>query len=134
MIKPNDTASVNEDNCIPVEEDKLKDEQRAELDKAMEMFRRECVKSFSAMRAGEVIKKFDFPAFQLLTEIQGENRMLDMVHQAMGYAFVSYAPVMSNTVHNAVIKTLSGGASQGYIGPCYQQLVRLISLLLHQLQ
>ena len=47
--------------------------------------------------------------------------MLDMVHQAVEHAFVSHAPVMSNTVHNAVIKMLSGGASQGYIGPCYQQ-------------
>jgi hypothetical protein len=47
--------------------------------------------------------------------------MLDMVHQAMGQAFVSHAPVMTNTMHNAVIKTLSEGSFQGYTGPCYQQ-------------
>jgi hypothetical protein len=47
--------------------------------------------------------------------------MLDMVHQAVGHAFVSHAPVMTNTVHNVVIKMLSEGAFQGYAGPCYQQ-------------
>lgn len=115
------TAEVSKDNYVPVEESKLKEEQKAELDKAMEMFKRECLKSFSATRAGEVIEKFDFPALQPLTEVQRENRMLDMVCQAMGHAFVNHAPVMTNTVHNAVIKTLSEGTYQGYTGPCYQQ-------------
>ena len=110
MTKPKDTASVIKDNCIPVEEDKLKEEQRVELNKAMEMFKRECHKSFSATRAGEVVKKFDFPTFQPLNEVQRENRMLDMVHQAVGHAFVSHAPVMTNNVHNAIIKMLSEGA------------------------
>lgn len=39
----------------------------------------------------------------------------------MGHTFASHALVMTNVVHNAVIKTLSEGASQGYAGPCYQQ-------------
>ena len=47
--------------------------------------------------------------------------MLDMVHQAVGQAFVNHAPVMTHTVHNAVIKTLGEGAIQGYTGPCYMQ-------------
>ena len=72
----------------------------------MEIFKRECLRSFSATRAGEVVKEFDFPALQSLTEVQRENRMLDMVHQAVGHAFVSHAPVMTNTVHNVMIKTL----------------------------
>jgi len=120
MSKSKDTAGISEENYVPIEEDKLKDEQKAELNKAMEMFKRECLKSFSATRAGEVVKKFEFPTFQPLTEVQREDRMLDMVHQAVGYAFVSHAPVMTNTVHNAVIKTLSESAFQGYTGPCYQ--------------
>jgi hypothetical protein len=108
------TTGVSEENYILVKEDKLKDEQRDELNKAMEMFKRECHKSFSATRAGEVVKKFDFPTFQPLNEVHRENRMLDMVHQAVGHAFVSYAPVMTNNVHNAMIKTLSEGTFQGY--------------------
>ena len=114
MSKAKDNASVSEDNYVPVKEDKLKDEQRDELNKATKMFKRECLKSFSATRAGEAVKKFDFPTLQSLTEVHRKNRMLDMVHQAVGHAFVSYAPVMTNNVHNAMIKTLSEGTFQGY--------------------
>jgi hypothetical protein len=46
--------------------------------------------------------------------------MLDIVHQTVGHAFVSHVPVMTNIVHNAVIKTLSDGMFQGHTGPSYQ--------------
>ena len=72
MIKPKD----GEENYIPVEEDKLKIEQKAELDKALEVYKREYLKSFSSTRSGEVVKKFDFPTLQPLTETQRENKML----------------------------------------------------------
>ena len=121
MTKPKDGSGVSEENYIPVEEDKLKDEQKAELDKALEAYKRECLKSFSATRGGEVVKKFDFPTLQPLTETQCENKMLDMVHQAVGHAFVNHALVMTHTVHNAVIKTLGESMFQGYSGPCYMQ-------------
>ena len=39
----------------------------------------------------------------------------------MGKGFVNLAPVMTHTVHNAVIKTLEEGALKGYTGPCYMQ-------------
>ena len=113
-------SNIGEDNYISVDKDKLKEEQKAELKKALEAYEQECLKSFSATRAGEVIKKFDFPTLQPLTEVQRENKMLDMVHQAVGHAFVSHAPVMTNIVHNAVIKTLNEGGFQGYTGPAYQ--------------
>ena len=106
---------------MPIEEDKLKDEQKTELAKALEAYKCECLKPFSATRSGEVVKKLDFPTLQPLTETQRENKMLDMVHQAVGQAFVNHAPVMTHTVHNAVIKTLGEGAFQGYTGPCYMQ-------------
>ena len=44
-----------------------------------------------------------------------------MVHQAVGQAFVSHAPVMTNSVHNVVVKTLHVGGFQGYTGSSYQQ-------------
>ena len=84
MTKPKDGSSVSEDNYIPVEEDKLKDEQKDELAKALEAYKHECLKSFGATRSGEVVKKFDFPTLQPMTEVQRENRILDMVHQAVG--------------------------------------------------
>jgi len=73
-----------------------------------------------------VIKKFDFPALQPLTEAQHENRILDMVHQAVGQAFVSHAPIMANCIHNDVVKTLHEGGLQGYRGPAYQQASHMV--------
>ena len=95
MTKPKDGSAVSEENYIPVEEDKLKE--KVELDKALEAYKRECLKSFSATRGCEVVKKFDFPTLQPLTETQCENKMLDMVHQAVGHAFVNHAPVMTHS-------------------------------------
>ena len=63
MTNSKDAASVSEDNYILVDEDKFKEEQRVEVNKATEMFKRECLNSFSTTRASEVIKKFDFPTF-----------------------------------------------------------------------
>ena len=120
MSKSKNTTGVDEENYIPIEEDKLKDDQRAELEKAIKMFRRECLKSFGATRSGEVVNKFGFPSYQSLTEVQRENRMLDMIHQAVGLVFVNHAPVMTSSVHNAVFKTLYEKGYQGYTGPCYQ--------------
>ena len=61
-------SEVTEDNYIPVDKDKLKDEQKAELERATKAYEQECLKSFSATKAGEMIKKFDFPTLQPLTE------------------------------------------------------------------
>ena len=62
-----------------------------------------------------------------------------MVYQAVGQAFINSAPVMTKTVHNAVLKTV--GATQGYLGPCYMQPNQMgfapmgqLQQLLHQLQ
>ena len=62
-------SNINEENYIPVDKDKLKEEQKAELKKAMEAYEHECLKSFSATTAGEVVKKFDFPTLQPLIEL-----------------------------------------------------------------
>jgi hypothetical protein len=48
MTKPKDGSDVNDDNYIPVNEDKLSEEHKIELEKATEAYRRECLKSFSA--------------------------------------------------------------------------------------
>ena len=42
-----------------------------------------------------------------------------MVYQAVGQAFINSAPVMTNTMHNAVLRLV--GANEGYMGPCYMQ-------------
>ena len=119
MMKPTDAAGVSNDNYIPVDEDKLKEDQKKELFEVVDKFKRECLKSYSATRCGDVVKKFDFPVPEPLKKF--DNKMIDMVHQAVGQAFIDSAPVMTHTVHNAVLKTLGQGMFQGYTGPCYMQ-------------
>ena len=75
----------------------------------MDRYERECLKSYSATRSGDVVKKFDFPSLQPLTEAQREKKKIDTVHQAVGQAFIKSASVMGNTVHNAVYKTFAEG-------------------------
>ena len=66
-----------------------------------------------------MIKKFDFPSFQPLTEAQRDNKMIDAVSQAVSQAFIKSATVMGNTVHNEVVKTFAEGTFPGCMGPCY---------------
>ena len=51
-------SEFNENNYIPVDMDNLKDEQKVELERSTTAYKQECLKSFSATRAGDVIKKF----------------------------------------------------------------------------
>ena len=85
----------------------------------MEKFKRECLNSYSVTRSGEVIKKFNLPSFQPLTEAERENKMMDAVGQAVAHAFIKSATVMGNTVHNGVVKTFAEGTFPGCMGPCY---------------
>ena len=87
----------------------------------MEKFKCECLKSYSITRSGDVIKKFDLPSFQPLTEAQRENKMIDAVGQAVAQAFIKSATVLGNIVHNEVVKTFAKGTFPGCMGPCYIQ-------------
>ena len=79
MVDITDKSAVSEENQIPVPEDKLKEEQKKEYEELVERFKRECLKSYSVNRSGEVIKKFNLPSFQPLTEAQRESKMIDVV-------------------------------------------------------
>ena len=70
MVDITDKSAVSEENQIPVPEDKLKEEQKKEYEELVGKFKRECLKSYSVNRSGEVIKKFNLPSFQPLTEAQ----------------------------------------------------------------
>ena len=121
MVDITDKSAVSEENQIPVPEDKLKEEQKKEYEKLVEKFKPECLKSYSVNRSGEVIKMFNLPSFQPLTEAQCENKMVDAVSQAVAQAFIKSATVMGNKVHNAVVKTFAEGTFLGCMGPCYIQ-------------
>ena len=120
-VEIGDKSKVNEDNYAPVDESKLKEDQQKEYLELVDRFKRECLKSYSVTRSGDVIKKFNLPSFQPLTEAQRDNKMIDAVSQAVVQAFVKSATVMSNTVHNAVVKTFAEGTCPSCMGPCYMQ-------------
>ena len=107
MVELGDHSEVKEENYVPVPEDKLKEDQKREYLELVEKFKRECLKSYSVTRSGDVIKKFNLPSFQPLMEAQRDNKMIDAVGQAVAQAFVKSATVMGNTVHNAVVKTFT---------------------------
>ena len=48
-------------NQIPINKDKLKEEQKVELKAATDAYKQRCLLSYSTNRSGEVIKKYDFP-------------------------------------------------------------------------
>ena len=79
MVELTDKSAVSEENQILVPEDKLKEEQKKEYEELVEKLKRECLKSYSVNRSGEVIKKFNLPSFQPLTEAQRESNMIDAV-------------------------------------------------------
>ena len=121
MTKTGAESEVSEDNYIPADESKLKEDQKQEYLDLVERFKRECLKSYSVTRSGDIITKFNLPSFQPLTEAQRDNKMIYAVSQAVEQAFVKSATVMGNTVHNAVVKTFIEGTFPGCMGPCYIQ-------------
>ena len=125
MVDITNKSEVSGENYVSVPEDMLKEEQKKEYEELVMKFKRECLKSYSITRSSEVIKKFDLPSFQPLTEAQRESKMIDAVGQAVAQAFIKSATIMGNTVHNAVVKTFTEGTFPGCMGPCYIQPVQM---------
>ena len=73
-------AEVFEQNQIPIDKEKLKEEHKAELKAITDAFEQRCLLSFSTNRSGEVIKKFDFPTFVSHEVSQKEDRMIHQMH------------------------------------------------------
>ena len=69
-------AEVSERNQIPIDKDKLKEEQKAELQEVVEAFGRQCLLSYSTNRSGEVIKKYDIPTLPPYNKSQKEDKMI----------------------------------------------------------
>ena len=70
-------------NQIPIDKDKLKEEQKAELKAVMEAFEQQCLLSYSINRSGEIIKKYNFPTLPPYNESQKEDRMIHLMNQAI---------------------------------------------------
>ena len=52
--------------------------------------------------------------------------MVHMMNQVIGQVFMSHAPIMANSVHNAVLKTLQDRGMFGFFGPAYQQASQMV--------
>ena len=114
-------GKVSPQNQIPIDKDKLKEEQKTELKAAIEAYEQRCLLSYSTNRSGEVIKKYDFSTLPPYDESQKEDRMIHLMNQVIGQDFVNHAPVMANYVHNAVLKTLQDRGTPSFMGPAYYQ-------------
>ena len=119
-------AEVSEQNQIPIDKDKLKEEQKEELKVAIEAYEQRCLLSYSTNRSGEVIKKYDFPTLPPYNESQKEDKMIHQMSQAIGHAFVNHAPIMANYVQNVVLKTLQDRGTPGFVGLAYQQASQMV--------
>ena len=103
------TTEFDQENVIPVTEANLKDEQKQAIAKAMEDYKQQCLRSFSFNRSGEVIQKEALPIPQQLTFEANPGKLQDMVDRAINRALINQAGVQSNTVFNAVARTLKEG-------------------------
>ena len=74
-----------------------------------------------------------FPTLPPYDESQKEDRMVHMMNQAIKQAFLSHAPIMANSVHNAVLKTLQDRGMLSFVGPAYQQASQMVFPLLDRL-
>ena len=52
--------------------------------------------------------------------------MVHMMNQVIRQAFISHAPIMDNSIHNAVLKTLQDRGLLGFVGPAYQQASQMV--------
>ena len=52
--------------------------------------------------------------------------MVHLMDQAIGQAFMSHAPIIANSVHNAVLMTLQDRGMLGFVEPSYQQASQMV--------
>jgi len=110
------------ENVIPVTEANLRDEQKQAIAKAMKDYKQQCLKSFSINRSGEVILKEALPTPRQITFEANPGKLQDMVDNAINRALINQAGVLSNTVFNAVARTLKEGQlPPNYVGSAYHQ-------------
>ena len=55
-----------------------------ELKAAIDAYEQRCLLFFSTNRSGEIIKKYDFPTLPPYDESQKEDRVIDLMNQAIG--------------------------------------------------
>ena len=77
-------GKVSPQNQIPIDKDKLKEEQKAELKATTDAYKQRCLLSFSINRSGEVIKKYDFPTLPPY-DVSQKDRVIHLMNQAISF-------------------------------------------------
>jgi hypothetical protein len=73
-------------------------------------------------KSGQVIQKQDLPLPRQVTFDSNLGKLQEMVNSAVNHALINHSNVLSNIVHNAMVRTLKEGqASPHYVGPAYHQ-------------
>jgi hypothetical protein len=92
------------------------------MKKAIEDYRQLCLKSFSLNRSGEVIQKQDLPLPRQVTFDSNPGKLQEMVNSAVNHVLINHSNVLSNIVHNTVVRTFKEGqVPPHYVGPAYHQ-------------
>jgi hypothetical protein len=113
---------IDSGNVIVISEEDLKEDQKQAMEKAIENYRQLCLKSFSLNRSGEVIQKQDLSLPRQVTFDSNPGKLQEMVNSAINHALINHSNVLSNTVHNAVVRTFKEGqVPPHYVGPSYHQ-------------
>jgi hypothetical protein len=113
---------IDSGNVITISEEDLKEDQKQAMKKAIEDYRQLCLKSFSLNGSGEVIQKQDLSLPRQVTFDSNPGKLQEMVNSAVNHALINHSNVLSNTVHNAVIRTFKEGqVPPHYVGPAYHQ-------------
>ena len=88
----------------------------------MEDYKKQCLKSFSINRSGDVIQKEALSAPRQVTFEANPGKLQDMVDSAINRALINQAGVLSNTVFNAIARTFKEGQlPPNYVVPVYHQ-------------
>jgi hypothetical protein len=115
-------SEIDVGNIIAVSEEDLKEEQKQAMKKAIEEYKQLCLKSFSLNKSGQVIQKQDLSLPRQITFDSNPGKLQEMVNSAVNHALINHSNVLSNTVHNVVVRTFKEGqASPHYVGPAYHQ-------------
>ena len=75
-------GKVSPQNQIPMDKDKLQEEQKVDLKAATDTYEQRCLLSYSTNRSGEVIKKYDFSTLPPYDESRKEDRMMHLMNQS----------------------------------------------------
>jgi hypothetical protein len=104
-----DRSEIGNHNLVPASEEELTNEQRAEMEKAMEAYRMACLGAFSVTRSGTTIKKYELPSIHPLEEEDRDQRLAQLVGQSVAQSMIKQGPVMANQIHNQVMESLKAG-------------------------